>query len=648
MGNLQSSAAPSSRGGPKSRNKRTSTTGTRDWLLGGATRVLRKPVAPAPAAAEVEAAAATEDHVTVTSRDLRRQRTPPARNDDTDHHADEHQQHRQEHHCSNRRQRRRNDRDDESTRSSSEEEDSSVFADTLTSPQSVYSDARDEPDDIMVVNGGETFGGSTGRTAAATHQAFTIVKHRKVELNPAKLQSAVANGQVQIVESAVRRSNASQLSDGPKDGSVLRRVAKVTLDQATKDQKPVRPKHVPEKLDFRNHEKFEGQVLINWLVSSFSTEERRRDARLLLPQICTDLVTAGVIKQIQDKDATVAGDLFRSDLMYYWARSELINTPSSSPGRIGQPTWLKDKNLGDVENGKDGPASQAYSNSEELQEIQNKTISKQSPFKNGTGIVHKESMQDLENVSDYPPTKSPKPTSLPIRRKKSLSSLSDKFSTLSIDQSNIPVKQTNGNTPDETVIKKVNGIQSPTKRTSISSTPIQNSKDTPSSPQSSNGGDSSVFYTPVGVNDPTYNGLSPITTPKSSSLNKIVFGGLTPIFDPISDNSTITQSADSLLSSPEVAIEAIKCDFSTNSPTLKNENDAIDEKKILTDAALSPHVDNDNEVASTTNTIPFSPKNNIKTLPRSENPISPVSLHPIPEISVSLPIPPPPPPPPPP
>jgi len=158
--------------------------------------VLRKPVAPAPAAAEVEAAAATADHVTVTSRDLRRQRTPPARDDDTDHHADEQQQqHRQEHHCSNRRRHRhRNDRDDESARSSSEEEDSSVFADTLTSPQSVYSDARDEPDDIMVVNGGETFGGSTGRTAAATHQAFTIVKHRKVELNPAKLQSAIANG----------------------------------------------------------------------------------------------------------------------------------------------------------------------------------------------------------------------------------------------------------------------------------------------------------------------------------------------------------------------------------------------------------------------------------------------------------------------
>lgn len=68
-------------------------------------------------------------------------------------------------------------------------------------------------------------------------------------------------GQAQVVDQVVRRSNASQLSDGPKDGSVLRRVAKVTLDQATKNQKPVRPKHVPEKLDFRNREKFEGKQL---------------------------------------------------------------------------------------------------------------------------------------------------------------------------------------------------------------------------------------------------------------------------------------------------------------------------------------------------------------------------------------------------
>jgi len=41
----------------------------------------------------------------------------------------------------------------------------------------------------MVVNGGETLSG-----CGAGRQAFTIVKHRKVELNPTKIQSAVTNG----------------------------------------------------------------------------------------------------------------------------------------------------------------------------------------------------------------------------------------------------------------------------------------------------------------------------------------------------------------------------------------------------------------------------------------------------------------------
>jgi len=76
-------------------------------------------------------------------------------------------------------------------------------------------------------------------------------------------------GQVQL--DSVKRSNASQLGDGPKDGNVLRRVAKVTLDQATKEQKPVRPKHVPEKLDFKNHEKFEGK----WSVRNTGRVVRR-------------------------------------------------------------------------------------------------------------------------------------------------------------------------------------------------------------------------------------------------------------------------------------------------------------------------------------------------------------------------------------
>lgn len=210
MGNLQSSTAAAGSDGAKSRNKRPTAAGAREWLMGGATRALRKPVAPA---APVAAAA---DHVTVTSRrDLlhhfvRRSRpsvpSAAARDHDTTaDHADEQQRR-------TRQERRRNDTRDgysrtgisSSSSSVEEDEDSAVFADTLTSPQSVYSDARDEPYDMVVVNGGDTLNGGGGgggghhhhhhhRAAAA---AFTVVKHRKVELNPARIQSAatVANG----------------------------------------------------------------------------------------------------------------------------------------------------------------------------------------------------------------------------------------------------------------------------------------------------------------------------------------------------------------------------------------------------------------------------------------------------------------------
>lgn len=73
-----------------------------------------------------------------------------------------------------------------------------------------------------------------------------------------------------------------------------------------------------------------GQVLVNWLVSSFGTEERRKDARLLLPQICTDLVTAGVIKQIRDKDAEVS-DLFRVSRTFMYEYTE--HHPEPAPRR---------------------------------------------------------------------------------------------------------------------------------------------------------------------------------------------------------------------------------------------------------------------------------------------------------------------------
>ncbi|XP_050541260.1 protein cappuccino-like [Daktulosphaira vitifoliae] len=555
MGNLQSSS-PSSRVGPKSQNKGQSTSGTRDWLIGGV-RALRKPVAPA----SVEAVG----HVTVTSRDLRRQElqrtTSQARDGDTDHlHADEHQQQQQQ----QRRRQPLQEHNHSCNNASSSEE--SVFTDPLTSPQSVYSDATDEPHESAMVVNGDTL---TGNTRTPT-QAFTIVKHRKVQLNPTPIQST-NNGRVQV--DSVKRSVASHLGDGPKDGSVLRRVAKVTLDQATKHQKPVKPKHVPEKLDFKNQEKFEGQVLVNWLVSSFGTEELRRDARSLVPQICTDLLTAGVIKQIHDKNSIVS-DVFRSDLMYYWARSELINSPTQSPGRINQQTWLTDKNTGDI-NGNNGQTDKIYKKTEDSQEIQNKTIITQSLQKNGISSTHKENMPDFENIiPKFSPTKSPTSINFPIKRKKSLTSLSEKLSYLSVEDSKIPIKHTNENSPDD----KVSKAQNPPNKWSPVSTPKQSVKVSP--PSSPNNGDVSLYYTPAGtVEDTKHHGTSLLTTPVSSNIRKIVIAEMSPNLD-TSDTSTIGHNTDSSPNTPGVnknssPVKLMKPSSENSLPNSSRENQVV-------------------------------------------------------------------------
>ena len=222
--------------------------------------------------------------------------------------------------------------------------------------------------------------------------------------------------------------------------------------------------------------------------------------------------------------------------------------------------------------------------------------------------------------------------------------LSDQFLTLSIYQSNIPVKQINGNTPNEKFIKIVNDIQLSTKRISISSISKQNSKDIPFPLPSSYGGDSTLFYTSVCMDDLMYNGLSQLVTPKSLFLNKIVFGGITFNFEP-SDNSTVIQSLDLLSNSPNVAIESTKCNFLANALTFKKETDEIHEKQIPPNSTLSLFIDSDSQLASTTDTILFLSKNYINTplyLPLSKSNTSPVIFHLILDISISLPIPSPP------
>ncbi|MPC72408.1 hypothetical protein E2C01_066713 [Portunus trituberculatus] len=55
-----------------------------------------------------------------------------------------------------------------------------------------------------------------------------------------------------------RRSGSSG-DTGVVDSNVLRKVASLTLDRATIEKRVTKPKFVPEKLDFKIYEKFEGK-----------------------------------------------------------------------------------------------------------------------------------------------------------------------------------------------------------------------------------------------------------------------------------------------------------------------------------------------------------------------------------------------------
>lgn len=70
----------------------------------------------------------------------------------------------------------------------------------------------------------------------------------------------------------------SSVSDAPLDSNVLRKVASLTLDKATIEQRVSKPKFVPEKLDFQIYEKFEGQSLYDILIvlNMYKQKLRRR------------------------------------------------------------------------------------------------------------------------------------------------------------------------------------------------------------------------------------------------------------------------------------------------------------------------------------------------------------------------------------
>ncbi|XP_018575430.1 protein cappuccino isoform X2 [Anoplophora glabripennis] len=128
------------------------------------------------------------------------------------------------------------------------------------------------------------------------------------------------------------------------DSTVLKKVASLTLSKAELESKVTKPKFVPEKLDFKLYEKFEGHMLVNWYLSEFSDEHHvsqllnELDFKILAVQFCTHLLAAGVLKQIPDKDVPMY-NIFKPDCMYYWSHAEAPISIPQTPGRLSALSW---------------------------------------------------------------------------------------------------------------------------------------------------------------------------------------------------------------------------------------------------------------------------------------------------------------------
>uniref|UniRef100_A0A336M7H3 CSON010665 protein n=1 Tax=Culicoides sonorensis TaxID=179676 RepID=A0A336M7H3_CULSO len=160
-------------------------------------------------------------------------------------------------------------------------------------------------------------------SSSTTGSLFNVARVKKVELSDLNKNGG----------SAVERLSKTNTS-----GNVLRKVASITATANTdtsKKQQESKPSFVPEKLNFGAYEKFEGQMLINWFQSTLSggtvNTEDSAPSRLVL-QCCTNLLVAGVIKQIPDKHAAVQ-DVFKPNLMYQWTHTEVPKL-EAIPGKL--------------------------------------------------------------------------------------------------------------------------------------------------------------------------------------------------------------------------------------------------------------------------------------------------------------------------
>ncbi|XP_055592708.1 mucin-2 isoform X2 [Uranotaenia lowii] len=163
---------------------------------------------------------------------------------------------------------------------------------------------------------------------------FNIARVKKVELTEYRtpnLSLVPAS-----VNSEPQQWNSPRLPAG--EGNVLRKVVSLSAGKANEQTSVAsrisRPSFVPEKLDFSAYEKFEGHMLLNWLASTLTaTNVNEQDLNTVMLQNCTNLMVAGVIRQIPDKMAPVQ-ETFRPNLMYQWTHTKAPSPVPLTPGRL--------------------------------------------------------------------------------------------------------------------------------------------------------------------------------------------------------------------------------------------------------------------------------------------------------------------------
>ncbi|XP_059222088.1 protein cappuccino isoform X2 [Stomoxys calcitrans] len=200
---------------------------------------------------------------------------------------------------------------------------------------------------------------SASATAPPTPSNETLTCHEFVALNNdanAELAIPPTTTLSNSLIGATTSQMGSPLPPGTPRNNVLKKVASFTAEKAAVGSAgkinngdsnsgmagPLesnglrRSSFVPEKLSFAAYEKFEGQMLMKWFISSLQnngTPLSEQDINVLTLQYCNNLINVGVLKQISEKRDDL--DTFSPFHMYQWTHTEAPTTSQPhTPGKL--------------------------------------------------------------------------------------------------------------------------------------------------------------------------------------------------------------------------------------------------------------------------------------------------------------------------